>query len=67
MKGKFFTLMCKYIALLWLVIAGGLYIVNNSNLTTEAMIFICGIGIIIANLGLPVDISKIINNWKGNK
>ena len=68
MKGKFVSLLCKIIGLAYAV-AATFYYLNRSapDVKADVLLAIAGVAVIIANLAFPVDISKIITNWKDPK
>ena len=61
--GKYFSILCKILSLIWIVLSAS-HVVLNKDMNNETLLFIGGIGIIIANLAFPVDLSKIIINSK---
>ena len=68
MSGKIVSLICKLSGILFSIAAVILYVkLANEKANPEVILSLAGAGLIIANMALPVDISKIIVNLKGGK
>lgn len=68
MNGKIVSLICKLAGIVFSIASIIIYVnVAKSGVNSDVVISLAIAGLIIANMALPVDISKIIINLKGKK
>lgn len=67
MKGKTVSLICKIFGVFFAICGNALYIILVKNVEGNVIIAIGLTGLVIANMALPVDISKILTVWRETK